>query len=138
MRCDGLCAGQRKVHKQFPQKEKGARLSLQDQCVFTAPPLTTSNRQLGFHDRRRISKHSVAKGADQFGHAMLKFLQSAAHDLVIVPPSGIHRNHALRGLIQGQAFRLRRQLRQIARQIIHLNRDHTEGSRQQFCRPGTF
>ena len=138
MRSDGLCAWQREVNKQFPQKEKGACLSLQDQCVFAAPPLTTSNRQLGFHDRRRISKHSVAKGADQFGHAMLEFLQSAAHHLVIVPPSGIHRNHALNGLMQGLAFRLRRQLRQIARQIIHLNRDDTERARHQFCWLGTF
>ena len=92
------------VDKNFTQEEKRTRIALQHQGVLSPPAKAAAHRQLGFQHRRRIGEHPKAQSACLRLQFVGQLLQALAHHLVVVPPSGIHRHHCLRGLLQALHF----------------------------------
>ena len=101
---DRFTGCERHVDKNFTQKEKRTGLALQHQRVFAAPAQATFDRQLGFEHRRRIGEHTVSQRPGDFLQLMRQLLQSLAHHLVVVTPSGVHRNDGFAGLLQARKF----------------------------------
>ena len=104
--------------------------------MLAAPALPAAGGQFGLQHRGGIGEDAVAELFDLRGDFFAQRLQAAAHDLVIVTPSRIHRHDALSRTVQAAKFD---SLPHVAcrcgrRQVVHARCDNADGAGNQLGR----
>ncbi len=131
--------GRRRVHRQgqvgeqLAEKKPGARTRIEQVGVLADPAESGIARQGFFQHRGRVDKCAVTEGADRFTDSIGEFLQSIAHQLVVIATQRVTRYVTKSGVIEHLPGIVRR-----GRVVVHAHRYDAYGSWMQFGRPTAF